>query len=539
MILLIDNYDSFSYNLYQLVGSINPDIKVIRNDEMTLEEIEALHPDKIILSPGPGKPSEAGVCVDAAKYFAGKVPILGVCLGHQSICEAYGATVSYAKTLMHGKQSDVEIDTENPLFKGLPEVIKAARYHSLAAVESTIPETLKVIARTDDGEIMAVCHAEYQIYGVQFHPESILTPQGNVIIRNFVEEIKEASQIEAKVDGGDMIKDAIIKVSNGEDLSYEMAEQVMDEIMSGEATDVQIASLLTGLTVKGETIEEISAAASSMRSHATRIHADKDVLEIVGTGGDKSNSFNISTTAAMVIAAAGVPVAKHGNRAASSKSGAADVLEALGVNITVEPAKMEEVLNKEDICFLFAQKYHSAMKYVAPVRKEMGIRTLFNILGPIANPANPTMQLLGVYSRDLVEPMAHVLQKIGVKNALVVFGEDVMDEITTSAPTYVCEVRESGFKTYEIKPEDFGFERCHKDDLQGGTPQENAEITRAILSGEERGAKRDTVLMNAGAGIYVARPELGLDGAIKLAAEIIDSGKALEKLNAFVAMTNE
>ena len=536
MILLIDNYDSFSYNLYQLVGSINPDIKVIRNDEMTLEEIEALHPEKIILSPGPGKPSDAGVCVEAARYFAGKVPILGVCLGHQSICEAYGATVSYAKTLMHGKQSDIEIDTDCPLFKGLPEVIKGARYHSLAAVESTIPDTLRVIARTDDGEIMAVRHAKYQIYGVQFHPESILTPQGSVIIRNFLEEIKETAE---KTEGNCMIKDAIIKVSNREDLSYEMAEQVMDEIMNGEATNVQIASLLSGLTVKGETIEEISAAASSMRNHAVKIHPDKEVLEIVGTGGDKSNSFNISTTAAMVIAAAGVPVAKHGNRAASSKSGAADVLEALGVNITAEPAKMEEVLNKENICFLFAQKYHSAMKYVAPVRKELGIRTLFNVLGPIANPASPSMQVLGVYSKDLVDPMAHVLQKIGVKNALVVFGEDVIDEITTSAPTYVCEVRENNFKTYEIKPEDFGFKRCSKDDLQGGTPQENAAITRAILSGEEKGAKRDTVLMNAGAGIYVARPELGLDGAIKLAAELIDSGKALEKLNSFVAMTNE
>lgn len=527
MILLIDNYDSFSYNLFQLVGSINPDIKVIRNDEMTIQEIEALHPERIILSPGPGKPSDAGICIEAAKYFAGKVPILGVCLGHQSICEAYGATVSYAQTLMHGKQSDIEIDNTCPLFRGLPDVIKGARYHSLAAVESTIPDTLKIIARTKDGEIMAVKHRDYEVYGVQFHPESILTPQGNIIIKNFLEGNKG------------MIKEAIIKVSNRENLSYEMAEQVMDEIMNGEATNVQIASLLTALTVKGETIEEISAAAASMRSHAVKIHPKADVLEIVGTGGDKSNSFNISTTAAMVIAAAGVPVAKHGNRAASSKSGAADVLEALGVKITAEPEKMQEVLDKEGIAFLFAQKYHSSMKYVAPVRKELGIRTLFNLLGPLTNPANPTMQVLGVYSKDLVEPLAHVLYKLGIKNALVVFSENVMDEITASAPTYVCEVRDGDFKTYTITPEDFGLARCSKDDLLGGTAEENAAITRAILSGEEKGAKRDTVLMNAGAGIYVAHPELGLDGAIKLAAETIDSGKALEKLNAFIAMTNE
>lgn len=527
MILLIDNYDSFSYNLFQLVGSINPDIRIIRNDEMTIKEIEALHPERIILSPGPGKPSNAGICIEATKYFAGKIPILGVCLGHQSICEAYGATVSYAKTLMHGKQSDVKIDNTCSIFRGLPNVIKGARYHSLAAVESTIPDTLKVIARTDDGEIMAVKHRDFEVYGVQFHPESILTPQGNIIIKNFLEGTTK------------IIKEAIIKVSGKENLPYDMAKQVMDEIMNGEATNVQITSLLTALTVKGETVEEISAAASSMRSHAVNIHPDKDVLEIVGTGGDKSNSFNISTTAAIVISAAGIPVAKHGNRAASSKSGAADVLETLGVNITAEPKKMEEILNKENICFLFAQKYHNAMKYVAPVRKELGIHTLFNILGPLANPANPTMQLLGVYSKDLVEPMANVLYNIGVKNAMVVFSEDGMDEITTSAPTYVCEVRDGKFKTYTIKPEDFGFTRCSKKDLLGGTAKENAEITRAILEGEEKGAKRDTVLINAGAGIYVARPELGLDGAIKLAADIIDSGKALEKLNTFIKMSNE
>ncbi len=531
MILLIDNYDSFSYNLFQLVGSINPDIRVIRNDEMTIEEIEALAPDRIILSPGPGRPIDAGICIDVVRHFADKIPILGVCLGHQSICEAYGATVSYAKTLMHGKQSDVEIDNSCPIFRGLPKVIKAARYHSLAAVESTIPAELRVTARTADGEIMAVRHAKYPVFGVQFHPESILTPQGSVILKNFL-------QGDLKGDNK-MIKEAIIKVSNRENLPYEMAEQVMDEIMGGQASNVQIASLLTALTVKGETIEEISAAAASMRAHAVQIHPKKDVLEIVGTGGDKSNSFNISSTAAFVIAAAGVPVAKHGNRAASSKSGAADVLEALGINITAEPSKMEEILDKENICFLFAQKYHSAMKYVAPVRKELGIRTLFNILGPLANPASPSMQVLGVYSRDLVETMAHVLSKIGVKDALVVFSENVMDEITSSAPAYVCEVRGDKFKTYTITPEQFGFSRCSKEDLVGGLPEENAAITRAILSGEDRGARRDTVLMNAGAGIYIARPELGLEGAVKFAADTIDSGRALEKLNAFAAMSNE
>ncbi len=531
MVLLIDNYDSFSYNLFQLVGTINPDIKVIRNDEMTVEQIEALHPECIILSPGPGRPSNAGVCMEAAGYFAGKVPVLGVCLGHQAICEAYGATISYAKQLMHGKQSDIEIDTDCPIFNGLPKVIKGARYHSLAAVESTIPDELKIIARTDDGEVMGVKHRDYDIYGLQFHPESILTPLGIDIIKNFLNNFSGGKK--------KMIKEAIVDLSNRKDLSYDVMKQVVDEIMVGEATNVQIASFLTALTVKGETIEEISAAADSMRSHAVPIHPKKPVLEIVGTGGAKSNSFTISTTAAVIIAAAGVPVATHGNRAASSKSGAADVLEALGVNISVEPSKMEEILDKENICFLFAQKYHSSMKYVAPVRKELGIRTLFNILGPLTNPANPTMHVMGVYSKDLVEPLARVLYKLGVKDTMVVFSENVVDELTSSSSNYVCEGRDGEFKTYTVNPEDFGFERCSKDDLLGGTAEENAAITRAILSGEEKGAKRDTVLMNAGAGIFLAHPELGLAGSVKLAAEMIDSGKALAKLEAFIAMSNE
>ncbi|MDR1073718.1 MAG: anthranilate phosphoribosyltransferase [Treponema sp.] len=334
-----------------------------------------------------------------------------------------------------------------------------------------------------------------------------------------------------------MIKEAIQKAALRENLSYEMAEAVMDEIMSGNASPIQMAAFLTAMAVKGETNEEITASAAGMRKHCIRILHNMDALEIVGTGGDKSNSFNISTTSALVISAAGVPVAKHGNRAASSKSGAADVLEALGVNISVPPEKSLDLLQTIGICFLFAQNYHISMKYVAPVRKELGIRTIFNILGPLVNPAGANMELLGVYDADMVEPMARVLSNLGVKNALVVYGEDGLDEISASAPTRVCEARNGRFSSYTITPEQFSLKRCKKSDLEGGSPEENARITRSILAGEP-GPKRDAVLLNSGAALYVAQPDLSIADAIEVARNTIDSGKAAAQLEQFIARSN-
>jgi anthranilate phosphoribosyltransferase len=316
----------------------------------------------------------------------------------------------------------------------------------------------------------------------------------------------------------------------------------MDEIMGGKASEIQMSAFLTAMAVKGETIEEITAAAAGMRKHCVRVIHDAreklpfDILEIVGTGGDKSNSFNISSSSALVISAAGVPVAKHGNRAASSKSGAADVFEALGVDITISPEASLKLLKTIGLCFLFAQNYHLSMKYVAPVRKELGIRTIFNILGPLTNPAGANMQLLGVYEQDLIEPMAQVLSKLGVQNALVVFGQDGLDEISMSAPTSVCEIRGGTFKSYTIEPEQFGFKRCKKEDLTGGTPAENAAITRAILDGE-RGPKRDAVVFNSAAALYIAQPKLSIPEAIKTAEAVIDSGKAKEQLEKFITLS--
>ena len=337
-----------------------------------------------------------------------------------------------------------------------------------------------------------------------------------------------------------MIKEAIVKIVNKEDLTYDEAYAVMNEIMSGETTPTQNAAFLAALSTKSaraETTDEIAGCAAAMRDHATRVDTGMDIFEIVGTGGDNAHSFNISTTAALVAAAGGMKVAKHGNRAASSQCGTADCLEALGVNIQQSPAKCIELLSEVGMCFFFAQKYHTSMKYVGAIRKELGFRTVFNILGPLTNPGSPSMQLLGVYDGYLVEPLAQVLVDLGVKRGMVVYGMDKLDEISLSAPTKVCEIRDGWFKSSIITPEDFGFERCTKDDLKGGTSAENASITRAILGGE-KGHKRSAVLMNAGASLYIGGKADSMRDGIALAADIIDSGKALVTLEKFIEVSN-
>lgn len=337
-----------------------------------------------------------------------------------------------------------------------------------------------------------------------------------------------------------MIKEAIVKIVNKEDLTYDEAYTVMNEIMSGETTPTQNTAFLAALSTKSakaETTDEIAGCAAAMRDNATKVDTGMDIFEIVGTGGDNAQSFNISTTSALVAAAGGMKVAKHGNRAASSLCGTADCLEALGVNIQQSPNRCIELLKEVGMCFFFAQKYHTSMKYVGPIRKELGFRTVFNILGPLTNPGSPKMQLLGVYDEYLVEPLAQVLINLGVKRGMVVYGKDRLDEISMSAPTAVCEFKDGWFRSYTIAPEDFGFERCTKDDLKGGTPEENAKITREILGGA-KGHKRNAVLMNAGAALYIGGKAETLKDGIALAAKIIDSGKALETLNKLIEVSN-
>ena len=337
-----------------------------------------------------------------------------------------------------------------------------------------------------------------------------------------------------------MIKEAIVKIVNKEDLTYDEAYAVMNEIMCGETTATQNAAFLAALSTKSaraETTDEIAGCAAAMRAHATRVQTGMELFEIVGTGGDNAHSFNISTTSALVAAAGGMKVGKHGNRAASSQCGTADCLEALGVNIDQSPAKCMELLNEVGMCFFFAQKYHTSMKYVGAIRRELGFRTVFNILGPLTNPGTPSLQLLGVYDDYLVEPLAQVLINLGVRRGMVVYGREKLDEISMSAPTAICEIRDGWFKSYEIVPEDFGFARCTKADLKGGTPEENAEITRAILGGE-KGHKRNAVLMNAGAALYIGGKANSMKDGVALAAEMIDSGRALQTLNILIEVSN-
>ena len=469
---------------------------------------------------------ESAFKVDLSE-IRGKYPILGICYGAQFMAYTNGGKVEPAGTREYGRAHLTSFCKDNVLFKGVREGTQVWMSHGDTI--TAIPENFKTIASTDKVAIAAYQVEGEQVWGVQFHPESVLTLDGRQIIVNFLQTQKGA--------GRNMIKEAAAKLVKSENIGYDMAKTVMDEIMSGEASDILKSAYLTALSQKGETIEEITGSAEEMRKFGRKLGADAEALEIVGTGGDGSNSFNISTTASIVISAAGVPVAKHGNRAASSKSGAADCLEALGVNITIEPEQSRKLLEEIGICFLFAQKYHTAMKYVGPIRKELGIRTIFNILGPLANPAGPVYQIMGVYDESLLPSMAKVLSNLGVKRGMVVYGQDRLDEISASAPTAVCEIDNGTFKNYVITPEDFGLVRCTKEDLVGGTPQENAEITRAILNGE-KGPKRNAVLLNAAAALYVAGKADSMADGVKLAEKVIDTGLAKAQLERFIKLSN-
>lgn len=542
MILLIDNYDSFTYNLYQALGVMYPHIEVKRNDEITLDEIEKMKPEAIIISPGPCYPAQAGISEEVIRTFSGRVPILGVCLGHQAIAESFGGKIVQAEKQLHGKQTDVKIDTASPLFAGLPSSIPVARYHSLIVEKSSLPECLKIISEDADGQIMGLKHKEHATYGMQFHPESIMTDSGMTILANFL----RIAGIQPDMAAAPAIPDAkktelkplIAKAVEGEHLTQEEARRAVDIIMSDRATNAQTAALLTAMRMNIENADEITGCAMGMREKMTTVPHEQEVLEIVGTGGDLANSFNISTTSGFVIAACGQAVAKHGNRSVSSKSGAADVLEVLGVKIASTPEKASACIDETGISFLFAQSYHKAMKFVGPVRAQIGIRTVFNILGPLANPANAEYMVVGVYEDRLLELVANVLKNLGIKRALVIRGSDGLDEFSISAHTNVFEIRNGEITSYEVTPESVGLKRATKAEIVGGTAAENAEITRGILSGKITGAKRDIVLLNSGAALYTCGKAESIAEGVKMAAEAIDNGAAMEKLNAMIEFTN-
>lgn len=546
MIIIIDNYDSFTYNLYQMIGSMYNEIMVLRNDSVTIEEIENIKPQAIIISPGPGYPSDAGISTEVIRHFGSSIPILGVCLGHQAIVEAFGGRTVKAIKPMHGKPSEIIIENTSAIFRGLPDKITVARYHSLISDDKCVPDCIKVTAHDEQGQIMAVEHKKYRIYGVQFHPESILTGYGKMILSNFLKNLKgyQANDINPKPQSEtttekNALKKYISKLTdNHEHLTESEAREAMLCIMNNEATDAQIASLLTAMKINRENIDEITGFARGMREMATEVKSCRDTIDIVGTGGDMSNTFNISTTTSFVVASCGAKVAKHGNRSVSSKSGAADILENLGVKISTTPEESKKYIDSIGISFLFAQSYHSSMKYVAAARKQLGIKTIFNILGPLTNPARNEYILLGTYSKDLLRPMAEVLRNLGIKHAMLVYGNDCLDEISISSHTSVCEIKDNDILEYEISPADFGIPMASKEEIIGGTPAENAKITSDILSGKIRGAKRNIVIINAAAALYVCGNVSSIREGIATANEAIDSGKALEKMNQLVRISN-
>lgn len=544
MILLIDNYDSFTYNVYQYVGELHPHIEVARNDEITIEEIETMAPEAIIISPGPGYPETAGITNEVIRQFSGRAPILGICLGHQAIGEVFGGKVIPAEELMHGKMSKIFIKNTDPLFDGLEEEIYAARYHSLVVDAESVPDCLEVLGTDEAGQIMALKHKEMPVYGIQFHPESILTEMGMRILENFLTDVagididNRKKEIDMTTMNQETLKPFLAKIVEGNHLTTEESYKAMDCIMSGNATEAQIASFLTGLRMNGETPEEITGFAKVMRAKAAVVPEETEAVDIVGTGGDLANSFNISTTSSFVIAAAGAKVAKHGNRSVSSKSGAADVLESLGAKIGLSPEEGRQCLEDIGVAFLFAQTHHGSMKYAGPVRAQLGVRSVFNILGPLANPAMTNYIVLGVYEEELLEPMAEVLRNLGVKHALIVFGDDRLDELSISSTSSVCEIKDGEITKYKIDPRELGLSLYSKDDIVGGTADENAVITRDVLEGKEQGAKRDIVLLNAGAALYTIGKAATMKEGVELARQAIDSGKALEKLDEFIQYTN-
>ncbi len=562
MILVIDNYDSFTYNLVQYLGELGYTVEVRRNDAITLEEIAAMQPDQIVISPGPGRPEEAGISVDLVRRFYREVPILGVCLGHQAIGQAFGGKIVRARQIMHGKVSPVE-HNKTGIFHNLPSPLIATRYHSLV-VEEPLPDCLEIIARGKDAEVMALRHKTYPVVGVQFHPESILTEYGHEMLRNFLQIEAEARQripyraqvpyrpqvsesaTQTKGDRASTIimpiKTAINKVMNGQSLSIEEAEEVMSQIMAGEATPAQIGAYLTALRMKGETVEEITGSARAMRRPAVPVRPAASPAELVdtcGTGGDGAGTFNISTTAAFVVAGTGQKVAKHGNRSVSSKSGSADVLAALGVNLELTPEQVAQAIDTVGLGFLFAPKLHPAMKHAIGPRRELGVRTIFNILGPLTNPAGALSQVIGVYDEQLTEPLAKVLAELGSRGAFVVHGYGGLDELTTTGPNKVSRLKDGQVVTETLDPAGLGFGRANPADLLGGTAEENAEITRGILSGRRNGPRRDVVVLNAAAALVAAGKAVDLADGIGQANESLDSGAALAVLDRFVEFTQQ
>jgi anthranilate synthase/phosphoribosyltransferase len=521
MIVLIDNYDSFTYNVYQYLARLSAEeIRVVRNNEITVAEIAALNPSRLVVSPGPGRPEEAGISVEAIKYFAGKIPVLGVCLGHQAIGYAFGGTIVGAKFIKHGIAEEMTLDGKG-LFRTIGTKGTFTRYHSLVIEEASLPDCLEVTARAADGDIMGVRHKTLDVDGVQFHPESIASVQGDALIKAFLSYRRDGLPFSKVLSG----------LLDGKSMTREQAEIFMEDLTEGALDERQTSAVLTALAAKGPAAEEIAGCAAVLCRKKKNVPITKDLTDIVGTGGDGIGSFNISSMAALVAAACGVPIAKHGNRAVSSKSGSADFYEALGIKIDIPAEKTAAIIEKTDFGFLFAPVYHSAMRYAAPVRKLLGVKTIMNLVGPLSNPAGAQFQMLGVYDKSLMLPVAEASKMLGSKRVMVICSQDGMDEISPCAPTDVIEIGEDGTKKeYVIDPADFGIAGCAVSELLGGDANENVRLAREILDGAGRPGIRAAVALNAAATLYISGHAKTLKEGYDRSVAALSDGKVARKI---------
>ncbi len=546
MILLIDNYDSFTYNLYQLlrelsgagVGHPGEEVLVVRNDRLTLEEVEALAPRAIVLSPGPGRPEEAGICLEAIRRFTGRVPILGVCLGHQAIGAAFGARIVAARRIVHGKTEQINLDGRG-LFRGIPLPATVTRYHSLVVDPAALPEELEITATSQDGEIMGLRHRVHPLEGVQFHPESVGTPFGRKLLANFLQYRREpfpAAQL-------------LSRILSRVDLSFIEMEEFMEELTEGNLNGSQIAGFLVGLNAKGFTPREIAGAASVLRRKKTpfpgALRSGPPLMDTCGTGGDGIGTFNISSLAAVVAAACGARVAKHGNRAVSSRCGSADFFAGLGLRVDHAPETSARLLASTGFSFLYAPLYHPAMRHAAQVRRELGMKTIMNLVGPLSNPAGASCQLIGVFAEGLCRPVAEAARLLGVERALVVHGLDGQDELSVTGPTRLVELRDGELRESLFDPAQVGLAPFPLAALQVGPVEENVRIARAIVEADggdaagERSSARDAVraavLLNAGAALHVCGLAEGIEAGYRLARQALEEGRVKEKLEQIVA----
>ncbi len=550
MILLIDNYDSFSYNLYQMIGEMEPDIKVIRNDAMTAEEVLDMEPSAIILSPGPGRPADAGICEDVVKTCAGRIPILGVCLGHQAICEAFGGMIVHAKELMHGKQSDTRLSRWSLLFKGLPEKVKVARYHSLAVRPDTLPKSLRVSAVAEDGEIMAVEHERAPVFGLQFHPESIMTAEGAIILKNFLaiaesfprKTKKETSYKEVQPyvppvmkkeeKKGLFITKAVSELINEGALSPETGKKALSEITEQEAGDIQISSFLTAMSAKGITDDEILMTAEALRAGGGDIEHSPELMDLRYTSPYGVEFFDVFTAAAFVTAAAGIKVLQLADDAGHEGYSSEECYEKLGADITGGPAAAAAALSRANMAAIPVREGFGIFKGAVPARSHLSVNTLFDAAEAVLHPAFPAMRLMGARDQKKAERLLKLLASTGVKKAIVLSGQDGSGMLSLMAPTNIFELTDGNVSVHMVRPEDFGFKRCAKEEIAGGTPEKNAELIRAVLGGK-KGAPLNAVILNAGAALHMARG-ISLADGIKEAQVIIESGRAKNTLEAFI-----